>query len=180
MIDDVTKYRRYTGITVFLETVYYRRAFCNTAHPYVQWWRERWRHTEPRLRNIIASLIVSHIKRIYRDKCCIKWKWTDATNAREYNTVTNRFGTNFCHLTPSPLHWRRWYHSSTEVVEIVVFVKETNNDVVNYRFIFGAEFVYSEADFEFFLPRRGDTLHRWGEIWLLHAKFHPIGATVRV
>jgi len=34
--------------------------------------------------------------------------------------------------------------------------------------------VYSEADFEVFLSRRGDTLHRWGEIW--HggdAKFHP-------
>jgi len=30
-----------------------------------------------------------------------------------------------------------------------------------------------------FPPRRGDTLHRWGEIW--HgAKFHPIGATTRV
>jgi len=25
---------RYTGITVFLKTVYYRRAFLNTAHPY--------------------------------------------------------------------------------------------------------------------------------------------------
>jgi len=32
--------------------------------------------------------------------------------------------------------------------------------------------VYSEADFEFFSPRRGDTLHRWGEIWH-RAKFQP-------
>jgi len=38
-IDDVMKYRgnpvsRYTGIAVFLETVYYRQAFLNTMHPY--------------------------------------------------------------------------------------------------------------------------------------------------
>ena len=37
--------------------------------------------------------------------------------------------------------------------------------------------IYSEADFEVFSPRRGDTLHRWGETWHgggdLHAKFHP-------
>jgi len=37
--------------------------------------------------------------------------------------------------------------------------------------------IYSEADFEFFSPRRGDMLHRWGEIWhggdrLLRTKFH--------
>jgi len=36
---------------------------------------------------------------------------------------------------------------------------------------------YLEGDFEFFSPRRGDTLHRRGKIWhggpLNHAKFHP-------
>jgi len=34
---------------------------------------------------------------------------------------------------------------------------------------------YSEADFEVFSPRRGDTLYGWGEIWRGggHAKFHP-------
>jgi len=54
--------------------------------------------------------------------------------------------------------------------------------------------IYSEADFEAFRPGRGYTLHRWGWnlAWkrgpkvpssigpLLHAKFHPIGATTRV
>jgi len=29
---------RYAGITVFLETVYYRRAFLNIAHPYHRCW----------------------------------------------------------------------------------------------------------------------------------------------
>jgi len=47
--------------------------------------------------------------------------------------------------------------------------------------------VYSEADFEVFRPAGATRCTDGGEIWhgggpgpLLHAKFHPIGATTRV
>ena len=48
--------------------------------------------------------------------------------------------------------------------------------------------VYSEADFEVFRPAGATCCTDGGEIWhgggdrspLLHAKFHPIGATTRV
>jgi len=45
--------------------------------------------------------------------------------------------------------------------------------------------IYSEADFEVFRPAGATRCTDGGEIWrrgppLLHAKFHPIGATVRV
>ena len=39
---------------------------------------------------------------------------------------------------------------------------------------------YSEADFEIFANHRGDTLHRWGEIWQGEGTFGPIGAILRV